>query len=261
MERTLTLKDVSGQEMSVVLNVSTYRHPNIIINFLRSEKTLGNYINSEFDKNGWKIIDATNLTTAKTKLYEYLIGDKKADNIYLNSHGGVSTNKKLDEEGNYIIITKDEEESEEEYKTEDNSGAKLGNDKSDWVMSNEIEFYRHEKKKLKLLKKDIENIENLIEIGKKVNIGKNLIFGSCNTAMDDRFGQNLVELIPETIDIFMNNNTTTSYSLNDKISFENFTKNAQTSAGTLGWDRFQKEKEKRIYKNLIINKYGVKVVQ
>ncbi len=38
--------------------------------------------------------------------------------------------------------------------------------------------------------------------------------------MDDRFGTNLAELLPG-IDIFMNNNLTTSYTTNGKISFDN----------------------------------------
>ena len=101
--------------------------------------------------------------------------------------------------------------------------------------------------------------KNVLEIGKKVKAGKNLIFGSCNTGMDDRFGNNLVELLPN-IDIFMNNNLTTAYTVNGKISFDNFTKYAQTAEGNLGWDRFKKGNKKRVYKNLIINKFGVKVV-
>lgn len=235
---------------------------NIIINFLRSESA-GAYINKEFEDNGWKVIDATNLATAKSKLDNYLKGGIKVDNIYINSHGGATKklsdgNFKLDDEGNYIPNPK----KENDYLREKNSGAKLGTTNADWVMSYQLEYYNHEKKKKRLTEVEIKNIELLVAIAKKVKTGKNLIFGSCNTGMDDRFGNQLVELLPD-IDIFMNNNLTTSYldPYNKKITFDIFTKYAQTAEGTLGWDRFKKGNKKKVYKNLIINKYGVKVIQ
>lgn len=59
----------------------------------------------------------------------------------------------------------------------------------------------------------------------------------------------------------MNNNLTLSYSNGKEISFFNFTSYAQSDPkSTLGWDRFSKGKSKKVYKNLIINKFGVKVV-
>ncbi|WP_407405836.1 hypothetical protein [Chryseobacterium sp.] len=95
-----------------------------------------------------------------------------------------------------------------------------------------------------------------------VTEGKNLILGSCNTSMNDNFGKILVSLITTKIDVFINNNMTLSYTVSNKISFQHFTSYAQSDKkSTLGWDRFTKGKVKKVYKNLIINKFGVKVVQ
>ncbi|KFE97091.1 hypothetical protein [Chryseobacterium luteum] len=262
MERTLTVKKIGDKNFDIVLNASSYRHPHIILNFLRSESA-GAYVNQEFEDNGWKVIDVTNLETAKTKLYNYLDGNE-AETIYLNSHGGATVkiqdgNFKLDDEGNYIPNLKTKKP--DDYLRETNSGAHLGPTDNDWVMSYHLEYYNHEKKKKRLKEVQIKNIELLVAIAKKVKAGKNLVFGSCNTGMDDRFGKHLVQIIPNTIDIFMNNNLTSSITTGGKITFDNFTKYAQTSAGTLGWDRFKKGSSKKLYKNLIINKYGVKVVQ
>ncbi len=56
---------------------------NIILNFIRNDKKgLGNFINSEFEENGWHVIDATSLADALSKLSSYL-GDTQADNIYI----------------------------------------------------------------------------------------------------------------------------------------------------------------------------------
>ncbi|MFY7815064.1 MAG: RHS repeat-associated core domain-containing protein, partial [Chryseobacterium taeanense] len=72
---------------------------NIIINFLRGDKgNLGSFVNSDFEANGWHIIDASNLADALKKLTAYL-GNSQADNIYINAHGLVGKRYIFDENG------------------------------------------------------------------------------------------------------------------------------------------------------------------
>jgi hypothetical protein len=66
---------------------------NIIINFLRDEVKLGNYDNKDFEKNGWKVIDVTSMQQGAIELENYL-GGEKANNIFINTHGGA-----LDDDG------------------------------------------------------------------------------------------------------------------------------------------------------------------
>lgn len=255
MERTLTLKNISGQNLNVVLNASSYRHPNIILNFLRKEKGVGNFINKEFEDNGWYIIDVSSLKDASTKLGKYL-NNGKADNVYINAHGGNRKDYKLDKDGNKIPNLKTKRK--DDFIMYDNSAIKAG---ESWLFASYFVDYIDPKKKETLTEQTLTDINSLIKIGNMVNKGKNLILGSCNTSLNDNFGKILVDLINQTIDLFINNNLTLSYNDGKEISFLNFTSYAQSDTkSTLGWDRFSKGKAKRVYKNLIINKFGVKVV-
>ncbi|WP_407406146.1 hypothetical protein [Chryseobacterium sp.] len=115
---------------------------NIILNFLRNEDA-GAFINQEFEDNGWKVIDASSIKNASIKLKAYL-GNLKADNIYINTHGGSRKDPILDESGNKIPNLKTKRN--DDFLTYENSAIRLG---SSWIFASDfIEYVDAEKKKL-----------------------------------------------------------------------------------------------------------------
>ncbi|REC46663.1 DUF6443 domain-containing protein [Chryseobacterium pennipullorum] len=230
---------------------------NIIINFIRGDKEgLGNFINSEFEENGWHIIDALNLKDALTKLSKYL-GNTQADNIYINSHG-------LESE-RYII-----NENGEALRDPDTGVYRMAGDtgfytpkNADQILGSHIQQYISDKSKLSVETKN--SIESFIGIANFVKEGKNLIMGTCWTARyDDLFGVGISSIV-KSRDIFINRDYSSNYTVKGKgtIPFENFINYNQTSKNNYikGWVRYNDGEALQRNFNIIMTKYGVKTIK
>lgn len=250
--------------------LSFSQHKNIILNFQRHEKQ-GKFVNQEFEEKEWHIIDCINIKDAENKLKVY-IGGTKAENVFISSHGGVGKYYLTDDNGYSIPNPKakpDEKDNEKKYLLSDHSGIRLGVKDEDWIFSNDIEDYSSDIRLKNLNQKLIDNIESLINIGNMIKENKNLVMGSCNTAIDDRFGDNLKKLIAPTIDVFINRDLTevTATVIKEgkkeifKVRFKDFIKE-RTGTGQKvdGWRRYNKSKSTKTYRNLSINENGVKVL-
>jgi hypothetical protein len=267
--KTLRIKSIDGRTDFQNVTAS-FSQPNIILNFQRHE-IQGKFDNQEFLKKGWYVIDCSNVQDAENKLKTYL-AKNKAENVFISSHGGVGKYYLSDDKGYSIPNPKakpDETDNKKKYLQGDHSGIKLGTKDEDWIFSNEIEDYNNEIRIKNLDVVLVSNIKSLISIGNMIKENKNLILGSCNTAIDDRFGDNLKKLITPTIDIFINRDltevkatvTTEGKKKIYKVTFENFTKERTGSGQKVdGWRRYHKNKSTKTYRNLSINEYGVKVL-
>jgi RHS repeat-associated protein len=228
---------------------------NIIINFLRGDAgNLGNFVNSDFETNGWHIIDASSLEDALTKLTKYL-GNNQADNIYINAHGLTSKRYLFDEEGKLIPDSK----SETGYKMAWDTGFHTDKDE---ILGSNLQQYISDKSKLSPSK--LSSIDSLIGIANYVRDGKNLIMGSCYSANDAFFGTGLSSLV-KSRDIFANRDFSSNYVVTGKgiIPFNNFINYNQTSKGEYknGWVWYRDGSAIQTNFNIIMTKYGVKTLK
>ena len=218
---------------------------NIILNFIRNDKKgLGNFINSEFEENGWHVIDATSLADALTKLASYL-GDSQADNIYINAHGYASQRWVLDD-------------STSEYKAVGDTGFYTG---KDGILGSHMQQYISDKNKLS--PNTLESIDSFIGISNHVKEGKNLIMGSCNSARyDDLFGNGISSIV-KSRDIFVNRDYSSLWPIGGKVGFKDFIGFNQTSKHKYinGWVRYRDGASVQQNFNIIMTKYGVKTIK
>lgn len=182
---------------------------NIILNFLRNDtdssgkKTLaGNYNNKDLQNNNWHVIDVNSMEEASTKLGDYL-GGAKADNIYINAHGGTINYK--DSEGNIV---------------DSSSGITLG---STNVTGRSLQLYNEGnfEELAKYHPGAQEAIKAIGSVANMINDGKNLVFGSCNTGLDDRFG-NYVSSMNPNIDVFASKDLTWFGRTNGSQGYKDF---------------------------------------
>ena len=228
---------------------------NIILNFIRDDKEgLGNFINSEFEKNGWHVIDVTSLADALTKLTSYL-GDNQADNIYINAHGLASDRYVYDENGQAL-----RDSNTGNYKMVGDTGFYTPKDK---ILGSDLQQYISDKKKLSSDK--LSSIDSFIGIANYVKSGKNLIMGSCWTVRyDDLFGVGISSIV-KSRDIFVNRDYSSNYTVKGKgiIPFQNFINYNQTSPDNYieGWVWYKDGVASKRNFNIIMTKYGVKTVK
>ncbi|WP_319800588.1 RHS repeat-associated core domain-containing protein [Chryseobacterium viscerum] len=170
---------------------------NIILNFLRGDAGhVGNFVNSDFEKNGWHVIDASSLKDALEKLIAYL-GQNLADNIFINAHGLQSLRYVFDEKGEVIP----DSNSETGYRMTGDTGF-YTNLKTEKILGSHMQQYTSDKSKLAAETRN--SIESLIGIAKYVKDGKNLIMGSClSVRYDDLFGTG-ISSIAKSRDVFVN---------------------------------------------------------
>ncbi|PJJ67129.1 DUF6443 domain-containing protein [Chryseobacterium geocarposphaerae] len=228
---------------------------NIILNFLRADKeNLGSFVDSDFEKNGWHVIDATTLTDALTKLTEYL-GKSQADNIYINAHGLVGKRYTFDKDGTAI-----RNPETGEYILTDDTGF-YTNLETEKIYGTDLQQYSSDSSKLSVAKKG--SIDSLIGIGNYVKDGKNLIMGSCFSANDVLFGTGLSSNI-KSRDIFANRDYSSLWpNSQGTIRFQDFTGFNQTSKKNYenGWVWYRDGKATQTNFNIIMTKYGVKTIK
>lgn len=232
---------------------------NIILNFIRADSEgLGNFVNSDFEANGWHIIDALNLKDALTKLTKYL-GNNQADNIYINAHGLVSERYVYDDNGE--LIPDSSSNGRNGYKVTGDTGfyTKLNVEN---ILGTDLQQYISDKSKLSSGK--LSSIDSLIGIGNYVKGGKNLIMGSCFSADDILFGTGLSSLV-KSRDVFVNRDFSSIYVVKGKniISFNNFINYNQTSREHYehGWVWYRNGVATQTNFNIIMTKYGVKTIK
>ncbi|WP_245365479.1 DUF6443 domain-containing protein [Chryseobacterium scophthalmum] len=229
------------------------RASNIILNFIRGDK-LGNFVNSEFEQNGWHIIDAISLPGALKALKLYL-GDNQADNIYINAHGFFSKRYLFDKEGKPIP----DSESDTGFKMTWDTGFHTDKDE---ILGTNIQQYISDKSKLSSDK--LNSIESFIAIANYVKNGKNLIMGTCYSANDELFGTGLSSLV-KSRDIFANRDFSSNYFVRDKgiIPFNNFINYNQTSKDEYknGWVWYRDGAAIQTNFNIIMTKHGVKTIK
>jgi hypothetical protein len=230
------------------------RASNIILNFIRGDK-LGSFVNSEFEKNGWHVIDALSLADALKKLTLYL-GDSKADNIYINSHGLTSERYTFDEND---VVLRDPDTGA--YKMTGDTGFYTSNDK---ILGSHIQQYLKDKNKLS--PDTISSIDSLIKIANYVESGKNLIMGSCySVRYDDIFGTGLSSIV-KSRDIFVNRDYTSMHFSGAEgkefITFNDFSNFNQTSKKYYinGWVWYKDGEVSKRNFNIQITKYGNKTI-
>lgn len=230
---------------------------NIIINFIRSDKNgIGNFINKEFEENGWYIIDASSLKEALTKLKLYL-GTTRADNIFINAHGFESQRYILDGNGE---ASRDPVTNKYIMAGDTGFCAKI---EIEGILGSQIQQYISDKSKLS--PDMVNSIECFIEIVKYVKEGKNLVMGSCNSARyDDLFGSGISSIV-KSIDIFINRDYSSLFVTPDKknIPFQNFTNYNQTSKHNYikGWVWYKNGAVIQQNFNIKMTKYGVKTIK
>ncbi|WP_307457134.1 RHS repeat domain-containing protein [Chryseobacterium sp. SORGH_AS_0447] len=227
---------------------------NIIINFIRGdEKNLGNFVNSDFENNGWHVIDASSLADALMKLTKYL-GNDQADNIYINAHGYFSKRYLFDEEGKLIPDSK----SDTGYKMTWDTGFHTDKDR---ILGTDLQQYISDKSKL--LSDKLSGIESFIGIANYVKSGKNLIMGSCFSANDELFGTGLSSIV-KSRDIFANRDFSSLWpDSKGNIKFQDFTGFNQTSKNQYeyGWVWYRNGSAIQTNFNIIMTKYGVKTIK
>ncbi len=227
---------------------------NIIINFIRGDKEhLGNFINSDLEKNGWHVIDASSLKDALEKLTAYL-GSNLVDNIYINAHGLASERYVLDENGQ---ATRDP--SSGKYMMVGDTGFHTANDK---ILGSHMQQYISDKSKLAAETRN--SIESLIGIAKYVKEGKNLIMGSCwSVRYDDLFGTGISSII-RSRDVFVNRDYSSLWpNSQGTIRFQDFIGFNQTSQKNYekGWVWYRDGEATQRNFNIIMTKYGVKTIK
>jgi len=232
---------------------------NIIINFIRGdEKKLGNFVNSDFEDNGWHVIDASSLADAFMKLTKYL-GSNQADNIYINAHGLQSERYLFDADGKLIPDTSSN--GRNGYKVTGDTGFYTNID-SEKILGSDFQQYISNSSKLATDKKS--SIDSLIGIANYVKSGKNLIIGSCwSVRYDDLFGTGISSLV-KSRDIFVNRDYSSLWpDSRGNIKFQDFTGFNQTSHGNYinGWVRYQDGVAAQRNFNIIMTKYGVKTIK
>jgi len=230
---------------------------NIILNFLRGDKeNLGNFVDADFEKNGWHIIDATSLADALEKLTTYL-GNNLADNIYINAHGLVSERYVYDEKGQLIPDTTSS--GRYGYKVTGDTGFYAGNDK---VLGGDIQQYISNLNKVAADRKS--SIESFIGISKYVKEGKNLIIGACwSVRYDDLFGTGISSIV-KSRDVFVNRDYSSLWpNSQGTIRFQDFIGFNQTSKKNYenGWVWYRDGKATQTNFNIIMTKYGVKTIK
>lgn len=229
----------------------------IILNF----KSNDHYDEASFSANGWKVFNVDNLSEAYSVLHEYL-GDNKADIIHINGHGGVGMQFAMDENGWGIPIEGVDPSAplEQRFEQTEESGAHLGHSDKDWIFSHSLRRYNDPNMRALISQEERENIEALVRIGNMVGEGKNLVFGTCSTAYNDDFGEELKKLISPSIDIFINKGICIVYSSNGKITHHLFITKPQSSNPINGWIRYNKDNETRTYNNLIYTRTGIRLI-
>ncbi|KMQ67969.1 hypothetical protein ACM39_11600 [Chryseobacterium sp. FH2] len=257
--RVFYIAEIDGDTgfQDVTLEILPPRQPNVILNFLRLDKEVGNFLDKEFEQNGWHIIDVSSLKDAKNKLSQYL-NKSKVQNLYINAHGLLSDCYIYDDEGNGISDSTGM--GINGFKSYPTSGFSAG---EGGILGGNIVQYI--KNKNVLSRKNIEDIEDFIEISKSVEIGKNLIIAGCFSARYDDLGIGITTLI-NSIDVFINKDFSSIFYTGSKgkeyIPFTNFVSYNQTSAKNSheGWRQYQNGKIVRRLSNIKITKYGVKTL-
>jgi len=223
---------------------------NIVINFLRDEKgdnggPLGNFDNKDMARNGWHVIDVSSIEEANTKLTEYL-GGSKADNIFINAHGGIIDYEYSD--GTFADAS---------------SGITLG---STFLTGRSLQLYNEgEMDELRNYHSGAKQaIEALQSISGMINDGKNLIFGSCNTGIDNRVGQYISQMNPN-IDVFLSSDLfyIESSKPSRQTTFQNFTASAiRREDFDKGMSRFKGGKLQETGINIQMNNTnGVRIIR
>lgn len=218
---------------------------------------LGNFVNSDFETNGWHIIDASSLEDALTKLTKYL-GNNQADNIYINAHGLVSERYVFNENGE--LIPDSSSSGRNGYKVVGDTGFHTDHDQ---ILGSDLQQYNSDKSKLSADK--LGSIDSFIGIANYVKNGKNLVLGACWSARyDDLLGSNISSLV-KSRDIFMNRDYSSNYVVKEKgiIPFNNFINYNQTSKGEYknGWVWYRDGSVIQTNFNIIMTKYGVKTLK
>jgi len=217
---------------------------NVVINFLRNEKdkhgnTLGNYDNKGLAENGWHVIDVTSIEEANTKLTEYL-GGSKADNIFINAHGG-----RLYESGGFSSDGNEIKNYNDSFINFEGNSL-LGSQVLDYANGNRSGIPQEAASK----------IESLMSIGSQIKDNKNLIIASCYTGTGDKFGEGISKLVPN-VDVFLNKDYTTSNSdgRTGKIDYIGFSRPLTTNKNyENGWIRYNTGSKRREKFNVQINK-------
>jgi len=233
-----------------------YGTTNIILNFIRGDKEgLGNFLNSDFEANGWHIIDATGLKSALTKLNAYL-GGNKADNIFINAHGSVSERYVYDENGE--LIPDSSKNGRYGYKVIGDNGFYTANDN---ILGSDIQQYITDKSKLSSDK--LSSINDLISITNYVKEGKNLIIGTCWSARyDDNLGIGISSIV-KSRDVFVNRDYSSAWPVGGIVRFQDFINFKQTSQRNYinGWVWYRDGVATQRNFNIIMTKYGVKIIK
>lgn len=183
------------------------------------------------------------------------LGDDKADNIYINTHGLVSERYTFNEKGEAL-----RDPSTGKYIMVGDSGFYTKNDQ---ILGSDLQQYTSDKRKLSSEK--LNSINSFIDIAKYVKSGKNLIMGSCWTARyDDLFGSGISSIV-KSVDFFVNRDYSSNYTVSGKgtISFQNFIDYNQTSSKNYinGWVWYRDGTVSRRNFNIIMTQYGVKTVK
>ena len=155
---------------------------NIIINFLRDEVKLGNYDNKDFEKNGWKVIDVTSMQQGAIELENYL-GGEKANNIFINTHGGA-----LDDDGAI-------------------------NAQGISIFGSDLLKYNYDCKGLRDIDKEV--IGGINTISNMLKEDGNLIFAACFADRGHKIGTELSKMNPD-INIFLSGDYCTNASDSSK---------------------------------------------
>ena len=135
------------------------------------------------EENNWHGIYAKNLQDASSQLSNYL-GDNKADNILLKSHGGTTKS------------------GESAFCSDNNSNG--------LIYSSDMKNYS-DGNCSSLSQNTINDIDALVNIVNSINDGKNFIMGACSIASNDDFLGSLQLITGSKIDMFGSADLTSSY--------------------------------------------------
>ena len=135
------------------------------------------------EENNWHGIYAKNLQDASSQLSNYL-GDNKADNILLKSHGGTTKS------------------GESAFCSDNNSNG--------LIYSSDMKNYS-DGNCSSLSQNTINDIDALVNIVNSINDGKNFIMGACSIASNDDFLGSLHLITGSKIDMFGSADLTSSY--------------------------------------------------
>lgn len=210
--------------------------------------------NKDLEANGWHGILANNLQDADTQLTSYL-GDSKADNIVLDSHGQNQPYGSVSENGEKII-------------TGNSTGIKSGAGET-LVDGYEMRNFANTETRDKVGNQEQKDIKSLLSIASKLNDNKNLTFIACNLTRFDEFGTYLSSMAPN-INLYMNGDFT-HIQYDDRIGKgkkeisigETFNRNLSSYNDPdyrSGWKLFNKSGV-TIFKNLQLTKNGPKPIR